>query len=313
MSAIAINIQQWLGKIQTALLNAPLTQKARNYPLVSTASITATALIALYLRNDYLTFLSIGRGGLPYNVFGWMIGFFIFKPIQFGAEARSPKPYLNSSDPSYLSPNFPPKRSTSRPTLASHPVPQRQITQLASKEVKLEWSKAFNAIATKAKDEGLVELKKSKLELRGEALFALPSKTGATVTDGAQKGLKRLSGEFAHLHATGDHSAHVMLSISDCTLSRLPSHYSTSERSHRAFVGSENSLTFRRHIGKKVFDAGWGERHAFDDNPFARAILGRDLPVNYVLIYAPRNNEEIEIVSKILKASIAYNTGTSVD
>lgn len=76
-------------------------------------------------------------------------------------------------------------------------------------------------------------------------------------------------------------------------------------------VGSETSLTFYRHVGKKVFDAGWGERHAFDDNPLARAILGMDLPVNYVFIYAPRNSEEIEIVSKFLRASIAYNTGTS--
>jgi len=227
MSVFATNIQQWLGKIQTAFLNAPLTQKARNHPLVSTASIVATTLIAIYLRNDYLAFLSFGPGGLPYNVFGWMIGFFIFKPIQYGAEARSSRPYLNSSDPSYLPPSFPPKRSTSRPTMGSHPVPHRQITQLASEEVKLEWSKAFNAIATKAKDEGLVELKKSKLELRGEAIYALPSKTGATVTDSAQKGLKRLSGEFAHLHATGDHSAHVMLSISDCTLGCRLCHYST--------------------------------------------------------------------------------------
>jgi hypothetical protein len=58
--------------------------------------------------------------------------------------------------------------------------------------------------------------------------------------------------------------------------------------------------------------AQWGERHAFDGSQILRRMAPVYLPMNYVLVYAPRNNEEIEIVCQMLKASIAYMTGESI-
>jgi hypothetical protein len=62
-----------------------------------------------------------------------------------------------------------------------------------------------------------------------------------------------------------------------------------------------------------VFNAGWGERHAFDGHRLVKSLFKVDLSMQYIMVYAPRNEEEIDIVCQLLKAAIAYNTGVSVD
>lgn len=46
--------------------------------------------------------------------------------------------------------------------------------------------------------------------------------------------------------------------------------------------------------------AGWAERHL---------LAGQKVPTGLVMVYAPRNNEEIDIVIEILKASYKYARG----
>jgi len=46
---------------------------------------------------------------------------------------------------------------------------------------------------------------------------------------------------------------------------------------------------------KEVIEKGWGERHGFS---------GVILPSSYMIIYAPRNEEEVRIVGQIFKAGI---------
>lgn len=62
-----------------------------------------------------------------------------------------------------------------------------------------------------------------------------------------------------------------------------------------------------------MLDAGWGERHAFDGHRFVKRVIKFDLSMQYIMVYAPLNEDEIDIVCQLLKAAIAYNTGTSVD
>jgi hypothetical protein len=50
-----------------------------------------------------------------------------------------------------------------------------------------------------------------------------------------------------------------------------------------------------------VIERGWGERHP---------LSGKILPSEYLLIYAPRDEEELGIVERIILAAIAYNTNT---
>lgn len=56
---------------------------------------------------------------------------------------------------------------------------------------------------------------------------------------------------------------------------------------------------------KTVLDAGWGERH-----PIARGgWFERFVPGGFIMVYAPRNDEEIEIVLRIVKAAAWFVGG----
>jgi hypothetical protein len=50
-----------------------------------------------------------------------------------------------------------------------------------------------------------------------------------------------------------------------------------------------------------VLESGWGERHPL-------AGVGGRLPLTYLLVYSPRSADEADIVSTLLRASIAYMT-----
>ncbi|KAJ7127102.1 hypothetical protein C8R44DRAFT_113919 [Mycena epipterygia] len=77
--------------------------------------------------------------------------------------------------------------------------------------------------------------------------------------------------EIAHVHST-DHSLHVILSPADC---------------------------------KTAIELGWAERH-----PLSGVSRILPLPNNYLLVYAPRNEEELDVVERIIVASIGYMTGS---
>lgn len=51
----------------------------------------------------------------------------------------------------------------------------------------------------------------------------------------------------------------------------------------------------------KVIEAGWGELHGL------AGFMGR-LPVSYTFVYAPRSEQEVEVVSQLLHAAVAHMT-----
>ena len=53
-----------------------------------------------------------------------------------------------------------------------------------------------------------------------------------------------------------------------------------------------------------MIERGWGERHPIS------GVVG--LPKEYLMIYAPMDEDEVEVVVRIIKASIAYMTGREV-
>lgn len=75
-------------------------------------------------------------------------------------------------------------------------------------------------------------------------------------------------GETAHIHP-GDGSMHMIFSVTDAT---------------------------------KVIQSGWGERH-----PLSGAAMNI-LPNTYLYVYPPRDDAELEIVERLLAASIAHMT-----
>lgn len=48
---------------------------------------------------------------------------------------------------------------------------------------------------------------------------------------------------------------------------------------------------------EEVMTKGWGERHK---------LSGKGLPWGYVLLYAPRNEEEITVLGRLLRAGVRF-------
>ena len=51
---------------------------------------------------------------------------------------------------------------------------------------------------------------------------------------------------------------------------------------------------------KEVIEKGWAQRHG---------LSGRLLPWGYVMVYAPRDEEEVEVLGRIFRAGIAFVSG----
>lgn len=83
-----------------------------------------------------------------------------------------------------------------------------------------------------------------------------------------------------------------------------PAYLAKSTRGEFAHVHPDGSS----HLVLSLADAevatakGWAERHM---------LSGVILPLNYVLIYAPRDEEEFQVWKKLLAAAIAFNTASS--
>ncbi len=86
---------------------------------------------------------------------------------------------------------------------------------------------------------------------------------------------KDISRELSHINATGYYSAHVVLSPRDAG---------------------------------KVLDAGWGQLHPLAGVKVLKRMAGVMLPRAYVMLYAPRNDEELTTLLGIVKASIGFMT-----
>jgi hypothetical protein len=104
-------------------------------------SLLTTLLVALALlrtaRHDYLLFLSYGPGGVPYNLLGWFISGIILRPL--GMNVLDTRAFERDPDKrSWLGEEWPEKkrRRGERPRVGPHPIPQRQLDQPSSREIK---------------------------------------------------------------------------------------------------------------------------------------------------------------------------------
>jgi len=91
-----------------------------------------------------------------------------------------------------------------------------------------------------------------------------------TSQDDPTKGIRKSAyGEVAHVHYGFDFSAHVVPSPADC---------------------------------KHIIERGWAERH-----PCSGRLKG--LPKEYLLLYTPRNDEELEVFRQIIEGAVFFNAG----
>ncbi len=64
-------------------------------------------------------------------------------------------------------------------------------------------------------------------------------------------------------------------------------------------------ITLSPSDAKKVLEAGWGELHSLAGD-------GGPLPFTYLMIYSPRNKEELAVVEQILNAAVRYHAGNQL-
>ncbi|KAE8548264.1 hypothetical protein EYB25_010058 [Talaromyces marneffei] len=191
--------------------------------------LTATAFIITALSipayQDYRSFISYGPGGPPHNALGWFFSRFIATPFgqdMLGTGVYEPK-VLTGKNKSYLTiaNDQLPQRYGKRPVVGAHAVPQRQISQISAGDVQNDFVAAFYILASK--NPHIIKVAPSNAEKHSDAMWLLDTIHHAR--EAVQTG-----GEIAHIHETGDHSLHVVLSPADA---------------------------------KEVIEAGWDQRHAF--------------------------------------------------
>ncbi|KAL3420739.1 hypothetical protein PVAG01_07184 [Phlyctema vagabunda] len=247
----------------TALLGAIALLAAMNLLLQQfwACALVIVAPIPIIIYNDYINFISLGPGGTPPTLAGWLkityLRFFAlsnpYAPATFAGPLNPPSGYYKGSS-AWL-----PKRTGPRPTIAGI-APHRQIDQPGDAEMyqRLRWS--IEDLATRRPD--LVITDTSCFEKKGLALFAREP-INATCR-----------GEICHVHHS-DRSLHMNLHPDDARL---------------------------------VLENGWGERH-----PLAKGgWLRRYVPREFVMVYAPRNESELEYVVRIIEAAGFWVSGQRI-
>ncbi|KAF2873131.1 hypothetical protein BDV95DRAFT_568884 [Massariosphaeria phaeospora] len=241
------------------------------------AALTAlgVAIVLPIAVNDYQTYLSYGPGGVPYNVAGWLVSNLLTLASR---EQLSTGPYHDkelafANEPGFFPADFPPQRASPRPPLGRHAVPQRQLEQLPSEAIRQQFVDKFEALGEAAQQRGFVEIKQSLYERQHSALFVSTNQKWHSVA-------QQTRGEIAHIHAGLDGSFHVVLHPAD---------------------------------SKKLIETGWGQRHGFSGVTVMKRVAGFSLPVTYMLVYAPRDEAELDVAQAIVKASIGFMAGSRAD
>ncbi|KAJ5428517.1 hypothetical protein N7445_009971 [Penicillium cf. griseofulvum] len=245
---------------------------------LSAAALVVSTLILPAAYRDYKIFKSYGPGGVPNNALGWVVVRALFQP--FGREMFSTDQYVKriaaaeghgKGNEGFLSLTEEHlSRGEERPVVGPHVVPQRQLTQVPDEAVMEKFRTAFTAFGHR--NHHLVKFQKSNLERHADGLFVADH----IPVFGIAETMKR---EISHVHSGNDHSVHIVLAPADCI---------------------------------KVIEAGWGQRHAFSGTlamTFLSLGTRPDIPAEYVLIYAPRTDAEIETVMQIVSAGVQFMTG----
>ncbi|KAK9242535.1 hypothetical protein V1506DRAFT_547183 [Lipomyces tetrasporus] len=171
-----------------------------------TIALASLSSLVLYLGyKDYQAWLSLGPGGLPYNLYGYfttslMKLFAIRHPRDFRSV-----PGKSQEIAKYLSSDNLPYRKGDYPVVAPWPVPNRVLNQVASEEFKAEVHQTLYSVKEIVLTNGKhlpMNVARSFAEKHHDALFA---------------GEIRPQSEVAHQHPF-DGSLHVNLHPSDARL-----------------------------------------------------------------------------------------------
>lgn len=161
----------------------------------------ACAGAGLWAYRDYRAWRALGLGGLPPNVSGWV------QTTRWRLMKRDPFAIDDlpgaDGDAGWLA-NVP-RREGGRPKIAPHPVPHRQLTQLAGPSMRRKLTGLFDSTVQDAAD--VLVCARSHFEKRNQAI------TLRCPTCGHADALAS-NGEIAHVHES-DGSMHMIMSRPD--------------------------------------------------------------------------------------------------
>ena len=228
------------------------------------------------IRNDYLNFLSLGPGGTPSTFVGYLRVTFLriffarkdtYVPPPLGRDEKPAMGYL---------PDLP-QRLGSRPAVAGI-APHRQLTQKGSPEMQLALTTAFTNF--ESRNEGLISSGVSCFEHHNLALFFSPRPD--------------------HIQAPANVSLQMPASQKNtrCALSTSPLNPTCghpAEIAHMHTVDSSMHMTLHPADAAVVISHGWGERHPL-------AGRGPWVPKGFIMVYAPRSQDEVNVLMEIVRA-----------
>lgn len=212
------------------------------------------------ILHDYRLFLSLGPGGTPSTIAGYLRIKFLELFALSDPYQSPPLPIHFQPQSGYLS------EIRTRPGERPHVrgiAPHRQTNQHAPAAVFALMRESINVLAEHHPD--ILIQGTSCLEKHGPGLFVAQT----------QNWTPHCSGEVCHAHPS-DGSLHLTLHPADAAI---------------------------------ILKAKRGERHPLSSGGWLR----RFVPAGFVMVYAPRTDEEVEIVMEIVKAAVWWISGTNVD
>lgn len=242
--------------------------------------IFAGAVFILLGVQSYHRWLELGPGGVPYNVKGWLINLLARPFARFDTRVVAPynmeeqKPmYGDLGHVSFFS-NGGDGSPLPPPRSGVRPdVPSYVIPQ----RQMTEQAPAFMLAKQEAFIAAVVTANASLLRLEpsmleGRTYNALWLAVDDDVSDGGiPPMLRRTKGEFLHPHREG--SSHGIFSLTDAA---------------------------------RLIELGWAERH-----PLTGSQTAFGLPWSYVLIYAPRDEEDLAVWKNIIMAAVRFVAAAS--
>ncbi|KAB8271388.1 hypothetical protein BDV30DRAFT_213664 [Aspergillus minisclerotigenes] len=233
-----------------------------------------TIFLAHHIRKDYHAYLALGPGGAPSTPAGYL-KICILRPFAVRNPLAPPSlPSTLLPQEGYLKSRNLPDRFGPRPQVVGI-VPHRQMTQKASAEMYAALTKEIQSLVNA--HPSVLYTGTSCFEKHSTGIFCRLG-PGALSRQEQEQQRKRLTcnGEVCHAHQI-DGSLHLTLHPADIRL---------------------------------VLEKGWGQRH-----PIAREDwwwLRRSVPSGFVMIYAPRNEEERRCVVEIIRAAAWWVRGEAL-
>ncbi|GKZ34558.1 hypothetical protein AbraIFM66950_004871 [Aspergillus brasiliensis] len=260
--------------------------------------LVPTIFLLHRIHKDYQAFLALGPGGTPSTPTGYLRIcllrlFTIRDPLEPPSLPLTLLPKTGLLNSSNL-----PQRHGPRPTVAGI-APQRQMTQKASPAMYETLSTEIQNLVSH-NPETLYE-GTSCFEKHSTGMFCSSTDTVTPTTSTSTQQQQGVVGS----------------TLKDRDISSLMMSRNQQWRHRRTCNGevchahpSDGSLHLTLHPAdvKAVIERGWGQRHPLTRESWWWCYL-RTVPTGFVMIYAPRNREELECVLKIIRAAAWWVSG----